>query len=257
MTEKIYEIATEVQNYVNEFYDVFAAKVFNTSKHRLEIKQEMIARTGFWVKKKRYALWVIADNGVPMDELKVTGLDVVRSSFPKSFQKFMKSVLVDILKSRDRDQIDDDIIAFKKNLNDVLFAEVAKNSSIKDIKKYADPAKDMPLGKFVKGTPSHVKASINYNKMLKLFKCPPKYPPIKNGDKVKIAYLKQNRYGLSELAFRGDSDPEEIVQFIKEYFDAKELFSSELEEKLKAFYRALQWEYPSEHKKIAQKFFSF
>lgn len=257
MTEKIYEIATEVQNYVNGFYDFFARKVFNTDKHRLEIKQEMIARTGFWVKKKRYALWVIADNGVPMDELKVTGLDVVRSSFPKSFQKFMKSVLVDILKSRDIDQIDDDIIAFKKNLNDVLFAEVAKNSSIKDIKKYADPAKDMPLGKFAKGTPAHVKASINYNKMLKLFKCPPKYAPIRNGDKVKIAYLKQNHYGLSELAFRGDSDPEEIITFIKKYFDAKELFTSELDGKLRAFYGALRWEYPSEHKKTAQKFFSF
>lgn len=257
MTEKIYEIATEVQNYVNGFYDFFARKVFNTDKHRLEIKQEMIARTGFWVKKKRYALWVIADNGVPMDELKVTGLDVVRSSFPKSFQKFMKSVLVDILKSRDRDQIDDDIIAFKKNLNDVLFAEVAKNSSIKDIKKYADPAKDMPLGKFAKGTPAHVKASINYNKMLKLFKCPPKYAPIRNGDKVKIAYLKQNHYGLSELAFRGDSDPEEIITFIKQHFDAKELFTSELDGKLRAFYGALRWEYPSEHKKTAQKFFSF
>ena len=30
MTGKIYEIATEVQNYVNEFYNVFARKIFNT-----------------------------------------------------------------------------------------------------------------------------------------------------------------------------------------------------------------------------------
>jgi DNA polymerase elongation subunit (family B) len=257
MTGKIYEIATEVQNYVNHFYDVFAKKVFNTEKHRLEIKQEMIGRTGFWVKKKRYALWIISDNGVPMDKLEVKGLDVVRSSFPKSFQKFMKEVLVDILKSKNKDEIDENILTFKRQLGEVLFAEVAKNSSIKDIKKYEEPVKDSVLGAFAKGTPSHVKAAINYNKLLKMFKCPAKYPPIKNGDKVKVAYLKNNRFGLEELAFRGDSDPDEIIQFVKEHFDAHELFNSELDGKLRAFYGALKWEFPSEHKKNAQKFFSF
>ena len=257
MTPKIYEIATEVQDYVNKFYDVFAKKIFNTDKHRLEIKQEMIGRTGFWQKKKRYALWIISDNGVPMDKLEVKGLDIVRSSFPKSFQKCMKDVMIDILKGKDKNEIDEYILSFKKNLNTVLYAEVAKNSSIKDIKKYETLVKDDVLGKYAKGTPSHIKAAINYNKLLKTFGCPPKYPPIKNGDKVKIAYLKSNKYGLEELAFRGDSDPEEIIQFVKEHFDANELFVSELDGKLKNFYEAMKWDFPTENKKVAQKFFSF
>lgn len=257
MTPKIYEIATEVQDYVNQFYDVFAKKIFNTDKHRLEIKQEMIGRTGFWQKKKRYALWIISDNGVPMDKLEVKGLDIVRSSFPKSFQKCMKDVMIDILKGKDKNEIDEYILTFKKNLNDVLINEVAKTSSIKDIKKYVTPVKDDVLGKYAKGTPSHIKAAINYNKLLTIFGCPPKYPPIKNGDKVKIAYLKSNKYGLEELAFRGDSDPEEIIQFVKDYFDANELFVSELDGKLKNFYEAMRWDFPTENKKVAQKFFSF
>jgi len=257
MTPKIYEIATEVQDYVNQFYDVFAKKIFNTDKHRLEIKQEMIGRTGFWQKKKRYALWIISDNGVPMDKLEVKGLDIVRSSFPKSFQKCMKDVMIDILKGKDKNEIDEYILGFRKNLNTVLYAEVAKNSSIKDIKKYETPVKDDVLGKYAKGTPSHIKAAINYNKLLTIFGCPPKYPPIKNGDKVKIAYLKSNKYGLEELAFRGDSDPEEIIQFVKDYFDANELFVSELDGKLKNFYDAMRWDFPTENKKVAQKFFSF
>ena len=257
MTPKIYEIATEVQDYVNQFYDVFAKKIFNTDKHRLEIKQEMIGRTGFWQKKKRYALWIISDNGVPMDKLEVKGLDIVRSSFPRSFQKCMKDVMVDILKGKDKHEIDEYILAFKRNLNDVLINEVAKTSSIKDIKKYATPVKDDVLGKYAKGTPSHIKAAINYNKLLTIFDCPPKYPPIKNGDKVKIAYLKSNKYGLEELAFRGDSDPEEIIQFVKDHFDANELFVSELDGKLKNFYVAMKWDFPTENTKVAQKFFSF
>lgn len=257
MTPKIYEIATEVQDYVNEFYDVMSKKMFNTEKHRLEIKQEMIGRTGFWQKKKRYALWIISDNGVPMDKLEVKGLDIVRSSFPKSFQKVMKEVLVDILKGKDKNSIDEYILNFKKSLNDIIYAEIAKNSSIKDIKKYQDVVKDDVLGKFAKGTPAHIKAAINYNKLLKLFKCPPKFPPMKNGDKVKVVYLKNNQYGLEELAFRGDSDPKEILDFIKEHIDANELFVSELDKKLKGFYESMSWEFPSESKKTAQKFFSF
>jgi DNA polymerase elongation subunit (family B) len=257
MTPKIYEIATEVQNYVNQFYDVFAKKIFNTEKHRLEIKQEMIGRTGFWQKKKRYALWIISDNGVPMDKLEVKGLDIVRSSFPKSFQKLMKDVMVDILKDKDKEEIDENILTFKRNLNTVLYSEVAKTSSIKDIKKYASMVTGGVLGKFGKGTPSHIKAAMNYNNLLKVFGCPPKFPPIKNGDKVKIAYLKANKYGLEELAFRGDSDPEEIIEFIKEHFDANELFVSELDGKLRNFYEAMKWDFPTENKKVAQKFFSF
>jgi DNA polymerase elongation subunit (family B) len=257
MTPKIYEIATEVQNYVNQFYDVFAKKIFNAEKHRLEIKQEMIGRTGFWQKKKRYALWIISDNGVPMDKLEVKGLDIVRSSFPKSFQKLMREVMVDILKDKDKEEIDENILTFKRNLNTVLFSEVAKTSSIKDIKKYASMVGDDVLGKFGKGTPSHIKAAMNYNNLLKVFGCPPKFPPIKNGDKVKIAYLKSNKYGLEELAFRGDSDPDEIIEFIKEHFDANELFVSELDGKLRNFYEAMKWDFPTENKKVAQKFFSF
>ena len=256
MTPKIYDIATEVQDYVNKFYDVFAKKIFNTDKHRLEIKQEMIGRTGFWQKKKRYALWIISDNGVPVDKLEVKGLDIVRSSFPKSFQKIMKEVLVDILKGRDKNEIDEYILKFKKDLGTVLYGEIAKNSSIKDIKKYKALTGNV-MGKFGKGTPSHIKAAMNYNSLLQLFKCPPKFAPIKNGDKVKVVYLKNNKYGLEELAFRGDSDPEEILEFIKENLDANELFVSELDGKLKGFYESMKWEFPTENKKVAQKFFSF
>jgi DNA polymerase elongation subunit (family B) len=258
MTEKIYEIATEVQDYVNNFYDVFCKKIFNTDKHRLEIKQEKIARTGFWTKKKkRYALWIISDNGVPTDELEVKGLDVVRSSFPKSFQVIMKEVLIDILKGKEKEYIDEKILDFKKKLNTLMYSEIAKNSSIKDIKKYQDLVKDDVLGKFSKGTPSHIKAAINYNKLLKLFKCPHKYAPIKNGDKIKIVYLKNNKFGLEELAFRGDQDPPEILSLIEDYLDYNELFLSELDAKIRSLYDSMTWEFPSESKKIAERFFSF
>ena len=39
-------------------------------------------------------------------DLDVKGLDIVRSSFPSAFRKFMTSVLKDILSNRDKELID-------------------------------------------------------------------------------------------------------------------------------------------------------
>ena len=36
------DIAGEVQDYLNDFYDILAKKVFNIDKHRFEIKKEYV-----------------------------------------------------------------------------------------------------------------------------------------------------------------------------------------------------------------------
>jgi len=62
MTEQILKIAHEVQDYINKSYDVFARRMLNVKgKHRFDIKQECIAKSAFWVTKKRYGQWIIND----------------------------------------------------------------------------------------------------------------------------------------------------------------------------------------------------
>ena len=95
-TQKISEIATEVQGYMNTSYDYFAKKFCNIDKHRFEIKQEIIARAGFFVVKKRYGMRIINDNGVKVNKVHVKGLDTVRSTFPPAMKVLLKSVLDDI-----------------------------------------------------------------------------------------------------------------------------------------------------------------
>ena len=74
------EIAEEMQDYLNDFYNILSKKIFNVDKdkRRLEIKKEYVAKAGLWIAKKRYAQWIISDNGVPVDKLDVKGLDVKR-----------------------------------------------------------------------------------------------------------------------------------------------------------------------------------
>ena len=99
MAQEVNTIAEETQSFLNSFYDLLAERFFfiPKEKHRFEIKKEYISKAGIWIAKKRYAQWIIAANGIPVDKLDVKGLDVVRSSFPKAFQDFMARVLRDIL----------------------------------------------------------------------------------------------------------------------------------------------------------------
>ena len=111
------------------------------------------------------------------------------------------------------------------------------------------------MGECAKSTPAHVKASIIHNQFLKKFKI--QSEPIRNGEKIKWIYLKNNELGLDALAFRGYEDPPELMEFIEKYADKDKLFERELEGKLRDFYDALSWDFASENLANAQKFFAF
>lgn len=252
------DIAVEMQDYLNDFYDILSKKVFNVDvdKHRLEIKMENVAKAGLWIAKKRYAQWIISDNGVPCDKLDVKGLDVKRSSFPKAFQECMGKVLIDILKGVGEEELTTYVLDFKKNMENRPNSEIAKNTAVKNLKKYMPKGKRVPFTT-MKGTPAHVKAAIAYNDLLKHFKVPYKYGPLVNGDKVKWVYLKTNPLGLDGLAFTGWKDPPEIEEFIETYIDHNKIFERELRYKLQDFYNAIGWGEMISEQKTAEKFFTF
>ena len=252
------DIAGEMQDYLNDFYDIMSEKIFNVDKdkHRLEIKKEYVAKAGLWIAKKRYAQWIISDNGVPCDKLDVKGLDVKRSSFPKAFQECMGKVLIDILKGVGEEELTKYVLDFKKNMENRPNSEIAKNTAVKNLKKYMPKGKRVPFTT-MKGTPAHVKAAIAYNDLITHFKVPFKYGPMVNGDKVKWVYLKDNPLGLDGLAFTGYNDPPEIEKFIETYIDRNKIFERELRFKLQDFYDAIGWGEMISEQKTAEKFFTF
>ncbi len=261
MAQEVNAIAEETQSFLNSFYDLLAERFFfiPKEKHRFEIKKEYISKAGFWVAKKRYAQWMILKNGIPCDKLDVKGLDVVRSSFPKAFQKFMSTMLKDILMGKDNEYIDDTLLAFKKSLPTLPVNVIAKGGAIKELSKYDDGSwqTGSSIANFEKGTPAHVKAGIAYNRLLKFFNAPYKHEPIRDGDKVKWVYLKNNPLGLDTLAFKDYNDPKEVMDFVETYIDRDKIFEAELENKLDDFYNALKWDKATTETKKAKKFFAF
>jgi DNA polymerase-2 len=257
MVPAILSVAQEVQAHINKVYDTMSKKLFNVDSHRFDIKQETIAKGGFWVSKKRYAQWIINDNTVPCDKMDVKGLDVRRSSFPTYFKKVMETVLLDILKGVDKSIIDDKLIKFKEKMSDQNFTDIAKNSAVKDMSKYVKSRKEYALGEFEKGTPAHVKAAITYNRLLKHYNAPYKYEPMKDGDKIKWVYLKKNPLGLETTAFTGHNDPPQINQFVQQYIDYNKIWKQDLENKLDDFYDAMNWDKPNPNLQKASQFFGF
>ena len=259
MASVVNDIAEETQAFLNKFYDLLAERFFfiKKDKHRFEIKKEYISKAGFWIAKKRYAQWMIMKNGIPCDKLDVKGLDVVRSSFPKAFQDFMSRILRDILTGKTNEDVDTELRAFKLSLSDLDVSVVAKGGAVKEISKYDTKGLDKRIGSFLAGTPAHVKAAITYNRLLIHYKCPFMYEPIRNGDKVKWVYLKQNPFGLDTVAFKNYNDPDEIMNFIKQYVDVDRIFEAELENKMDDFYNALKWEKVNHAEKKLSQFFGF
>jgi DNA polymerase elongation subunit (family B) len=263
MADEVNTIAEETQTFLNNFYNLLSERFFciPKDKHRFEIKKEYISKAGFWVAKKRYAQWMVLKNGIKCDKLDVKGLDVVRSSFPKAFQKFMSTMLKDILMGKDNAYIDETLLTFKKSLPSLPVNNIAKGGAIKELSKYDNGTwrKDsgLAIANFEKGTPAHVKAGIAYNRLLKFFDCPFKHEPIRDGDKVKWVYLRQNPLGLDTVAFKDYNDPKEIMDFVEQYIDRDMIFKAELENKLDDFYNALKWQKASASAQTAKKFFDF
>ncbi len=260
MTEQILEIAGEVQDYINKSYNYFSSKFLNIrGDHRFEIKQEMIAKSAFWVTKKRYGQWIINDGGLEVEKLDVKGLDIVRSSFPPAFRDFMTKVLKAILAKVPKEKIDEFILNFKKNLENEELDKIALPTGVKGIKKYTDKSTGGFKSKTMftpmkKGAPVHTKASVIYNDLLKHFKAT-NHEPISNGNKVRWVYLKQNPYNIDGLAYKGYDDPKEIIDFINQYIDRDKLFDKALNKKIKMFYDAMSWDMPVEKKNTIEKFF--
>ena len=254
MSKAILKIADEVQLYLNTGYDYFAKKFCNLDKHRFDIKQEVIAKSGLFVTKKRYGLKIINDNGKKVNKLMVKGLDTVRSSFPTAMRDMLSKLLEDILMDVPKDKLDKFIINFKDSMKLMEFDKISIPTSVKGIKKYGSNNGNLFKSHKI-GTPVHVKSSLFYNDLLKHFKVSKRYSNIFDGEKIKWVYLKNNPMGLNTIAYKGHEDPPQILDFIRQYIHPDKLYKQALHKKIMMFYEALGWDEPTDSSKTIERFF--
>ena len=254
MTKVILNIAGEVQSYLNIGYDYFAKKFCNLDKHRFDIKQEVIAKSGLFVTKKRYGLKIINDNGKKVNKMLVKGLDTVRSSFPDAMRVMLNKLLEDILMNVPKKELDKFIINFKNSMKLMDFNKIAIPISVKGLHKYRNKKGFIFKSHYLR-TPVHVKSALYYNDFLKYKKISRQYSEIHNGDKIKWIYLKQNPLGIETIAYKGHEDPPEVLDFIREYIHPDKIYTKALYKKIMRLYRSMKWSEPTDPSKTIERFF--
>lgn len=235
-----------IQKVIEESF-VNLSNHMNSYQQKMKMKLECIADRGIWVAKKRYILNVYYDEGVIYNEpkLKVTGIEAVRSSTPRSCRDSIKEALKIVLNKHETD-FHEYIADFRSKFFEMEFQDIAFPRSISDVTKYTSAT-----GDFIKGTPIHVRGSILHNKIVKT-KGIDNVDMIGNGDKIKFCYMKLPNPYNSNIIAASDELPESFG--LNEYLDYETQFQKAYLDPLENIVKHIGWN--TEKKFSLDDFFS-
>jgi len=191
--------AAKIEPYIDTSYKELANYV-KAYAQKMQMKREALANKGIWTAKKRYIMHVYNNEGVQYAEpdMKVMGLEMIKSSTPAPVREKMKQALQILMKGTESDMhvfIENFRNDFKKlNVEDIAFPR-----GINGLKEYSNKTTI-----YSKGTPIHVRGALLYNKYLEEKGLTKKYPLIQEGEKIKFTYLKTpNAFKENVVSFPG------------------------------------------------------
>ena len=187
----------KIEPFIDKSYQTLATYV-NAYDQKMFMKREVIADKGIWTAKKRYILnaWDVEGVRYHEPQLKIMGIEAVKSSTPAPCREKIKQALK-IIMSGDEKELNDFLIEFRKEFEDLPPEEIAYPRSVNGVRKFYS---DSSI--YRKGTPMHIKGSLVYNHMIRQRKLTKKYTLIQDGDKVKYLELRQpNPLGCNVITF--------------------------------------------------------
>ena len=187
----------KIEPFIDKSYKELA-DYLNVYDQKMQMKREVIADKGIWTAKKRYILNAYDIEGVRYKEpeLKIMGIEAVKSSTPAACRVKIKEALK-ILMSGSEKEMNEFIQNFRKEFMHLPPELVAYPRSVNGLSKWTESH-----SLFKKGAPIHVKGAILYNHLIRKNKLENRYPNIQEGDKIKFLYMTlPNIYQSSAIAF--------------------------------------------------------
>ena len=224
----------KIQPFIDKSYKELADYV-HAYDQKMQMKREGLADKGVWTAKKRYIMHVYNNEGVQYaePEMKVMGLEMIKSSTPAPVRERMKGALEIMMKGTESEihkYIDD----FKSEFKKLPPEDISFPRGINGLREYTDKASI-----YKKGTPIHVKGALLYNMYLKEKGIDKKYPLIQEGEKIKFTYLKKpNPLRDMVISFPGRLPPEFELN---EYIDYDLQFEKTFLDPIKVILDCMDW----------------
>ena len=206
--ENVITLYDQVCEEANKTFADFMAKAFHCPKTRSDViaaGREIVAETGLYITKKRYAALVYDTEGFRSDidgklgKVKAMGLDLKRSDTPVFMQDFLKELLDMVLQEKQEKDILESITQFRREFKERPGFEKGSPKRANKIGHYQ--RLEEKQGKA--NMPGHVRASINWN-TLKRMNGDKYSQEIVDGMKVIVCKLKQNPLGYTSVAYPTD-----------------------------------------------------
>lgn len=237
ITKQAYDKVAEYGEYLNSHIKQWAQDVLYSVDPRLKFSREVIADKAMFLRKKRYMIHVLDNEGNTHPKFKCAGLEIKRTNMPADVKVYATKLLENMCMTRDINSTNDILVEtydYIKTLNEEQVAEV---SNINGYEKYSSQCSGLQT---VKGMPRHVKSAYLYNYLIKQLGLTSKYQQIKDGDKIRVLAVdpKQNKYKISAIAFIGKY-PQEFKDIFK--IDYEYMFDKHIYGFVERYYEDCGW----------------
>jgi len=175
----------KIEPFIDKSYQDLASYV-NAYDQKMQMAREVIADKGIWTAKKRYILnaWDVEGVRYHEPQLKIMGIEAVKSSTPAPCRDKIKEALKVIMSGTEKD-VNNFIQEFREEFMKLPPEEIAFPRSVNGIAKWSSGSNI-----FQSGTPMHCKGAILYNHFVKKQKLSGKYPLIQEGEKIKFLNMR-------------------------------------------------------------------
>ncbi len=275
--DAVIDLYDGIADATNDSFPEFMRRTFNTSLERgaiIAAGRELVAATGLFIKKKKYALLNYEFDGMRYDtgnqpgKLKAMGLDLKRADTPKFMQNFLERLLMDLLSGADQKDMFEQIKTFRKEFSSRPGWEKGTPKKVSALLDYTERDKHAkglsleaamrvrPGTKLKVNMPGHVRAAMNWNHLCETNG--DRYSMrIGDGSKIIVCKLKHNLMKMTTVAY--PIDEPHIPQWFKDLpFDHEAMEQAIIDNKLDNLVGVLKWDLDqTKEPKGGDEFFTF